>query len=110
MKLTPLSMEYCQVSPTSKSLIVIVLLLVMPSLFDEPVSMKKVFVFSSSLEDGTQIVYFYGEQSIVSTESSAVSTDDQSFLDVVTSNIEIVAAIVDSNNVVKSTIFGGQRN
>jgi hypothetical protein len=29
-------------------LIVIVLLLVMPSLFDEPVSMKKVFVFSSS--------------------------------------------------------------
>jgi hypothetical protein len=35
-------------------------------------------------------VYFYGEQSIVSTESSAVSTDDQSFLDVVTSNIEIV--------------------
>jgi hypothetical protein len=94
-------MEYCQVSPTSKLLTVIVLLLVMPSLFDEPVSMKKVFVFSSSspsslpspdlsclvslptedgglyhivadasfaLEDGTQIVYFYGEQSIVSTE------------------------------------------
>ncbi len=49
---------------------------------------------SFALEDGTQIVYFYGEQSIVSTESSAVSTDDQSFLDVVTSNIEIVAAIV----------------
>jgi ribosomal protein S10 len=49
---------------------------------------------SFTLEDGTQIVYFYGEQSIVSTESSAVSTDDQSFLDVVTSNIEIVAAIV----------------
>jgi hypothetical protein len=48
MKLTPLSMEYCQVSPTSKLLTVIVLLLVMPSLFDEPVSMKKVFVFSSS--------------------------------------------------------------
>ena len=35
---------------------------------------------SFALEDGTQIVYFYGEQSIVSTESSAVSTDDtQSF-------------------------------
>jgi pyruvate-formate lyase-activating enzyme len=47
---------------------------------------------SFTLEDGTQIVYFYGEQSIVSTESSAVSTDDQSFLDVVTSNIEIVAS------------------
>jgi hypothetical protein len=28
---------------------------------------------SYTLEDGTQIVYFYGEQSIVSTESSAVS-------------------------------------
>ncbi len=40
-------MEYCQVSPASKLLTVIVLLLVMPSLFDEPVSMKKVFVFLS---------------------------------------------------------------
>jgi hypothetical protein len=50
---------------------------------------------SFTIEDGTQIVYFYGEQSIVSTESSAVSTDDtQSFLDVVTSNVEIVAAAV----------------
>jgi hypothetical protein len=47
MKLTPLSMEYCQVSPASKLLTVIVVLLVMPSLFDEPVSMKKVFVFLS---------------------------------------------------------------
>ncbi|OJA03683.1 hypothetical protein, partial [Bathymodiolus thermophilus thioautotrophic gill symbiont] len=53
-----------------------------------------------TLEDGSQIVYFYGEQSIVTTESSttesnAVSTDgNQSFLDVVTSNIGIVAAVV----------------
>jgi hypothetical protein len=40
-------------------------------------------------------VYFYGEQSIVSTESSAVSRgDNQSFLDVVTSNIGVVAAVV----------------
>jgi hypothetical protein len=39
---------------------------------------------SFTLEDGTQIVYFYGEQSIVSTESSVVSTDDtQSFSDVI---------------------------
>jgi hypothetical protein len=50
---------------------------------------------SFTLEDGTQIVYFYGDRSIVSTESSAVSTDDkQSFLDVVTSNIEVIAAVV----------------
>ncbi|CAC9599176.1 hypothetical protein formerly called flagellar hook-length control protein FliK [uncultured Gammaproteobacteria bacterium] len=50
---------------------------------------------SFALEDGTQIVYFYGDRSIVSTESSAVSTDDkQSFLDVVTSNIEVIAAVV----------------
>ena len=50
---------------------------------------------SFALEDGTQIVYFYGEQSIVSTESSAVSTDDtQSFSDVIASNVEIVAAVV----------------
>jgi hypothetical protein len=35
-----------------------------------------------------QIVYFYGEQSIVSTESSAVDeSDDQSFYDIVTSNM-----------------------
>jgi hypothetical protein len=44
---------------------------------------------SFALEDGTQIVYFYGEQSIVSTESSVVSTDDtQSFSDVIASNVE----------------------
>ncbi|SHE22186.1 Flagellar hook-length control protein FliK [Bathymodiolus brooksi thiotrophic gill symbiont] len=51
---------------------------------------------SFALEDGTQIVYFYGEQSIVSTESSAVSTEDdkQSFLDVIASNVGIVAIVV----------------
>ena len=50
---------------------------------------------SFTLEDGTQIVYFYGDRSIVSTESSAVSTDDtQSFSDVIASNVEIVAAVV----------------
>ena len=48
-----------------------------------------------TLEDGTQIVYFYGEQSIVATESNGVSvSDNQSFFDVVTSNIGIVAAVV----------------
>ncbi|CAB5504767.1 beta strand repeat-containing protein [Bathymodiolus thermophilus thioautotrophic gill symbiont] len=49
-----------------------------------------------TLEDGTQVVYFYGKQFIVATESSAViSTDDnQSFSDVITSNIGIVAAVV----------------
>ncbi|CAC9549118.1 hypothetical protein [uncultured Gammaproteobacteria bacterium] len=62
---------------------------------------------SFTLEDGTQIVYFYGEQSIVSTESSAVSTDDQSFLDVVTSNIEIVAAVVVAAVVVAGSSSGG---
>ena len=40
-------------------------------------------------------MYFYGDRSIVSTESSAVSTDDtQSFSDVIASNVEIVAAVV----------------
>ena len=59
---------------------------------------------SFALEDGTQIVYFYGEQSIVSTESSAVSTNDkQSFLDVVTSNIGVVAAVVVAAVVVASS-------
>ncbi|SGZ76788.1 Flagellar hook-length control protein FliK [Bathymodiolus thermophilus thioautotrophic gill symbiont] len=48
-----------------------------------------------TLEDGTQVVYFYGEQSIVSTESGAVRTNgNQSFFDVVTSNIGIVSAVV----------------
>ncbi|SGZ60811.1 Alkaline phosphatase [Bathymodiolus thermophilus thioautotrophic gill symbiont] len=43
-----------------------------------------------TLEDGTQIVYFYGEQSIVSTESSAVRAgNNKSFYNV----IEIVSAI-----------------
>jgi hypothetical protein len=59
---------------------------------------------SFTLEDGTQIVYFYGDRSIVSTESSAVSTDDkQSFLDVVTSNIEVIAAIVIAAVVIASS-------
>ncbi|SGZ73125.1 Flagellar hook-length control protein FliK [Bathymodiolus thermophilus thioautotrophic gill symbiont] len=48
-----------------------------------------------TLEDGTQVVYFYGEQSIVTTESSAVSANNnQSFKDIITSNIEIVVAVV----------------
>jgi hypothetical protein len=48
-----------------------------------------------TLEDGTQIVYFYGEQSIVSTESStADESDDQSFYDTVASNMDIVAALL----------------
>jgi hypothetical protein len=42
---------------------------------------------SFTLEDGTQIVYFYGEQSIVSTESS--KGGNQSFL----SAIEVIAAV-----------------
>ena len=59
---------------------------------------------SFTLEDGTQIVYFYGEQSIVSTESSAVSTDDtQSFSDVITSNIGVVAAVVVAAVVIASS-------
>jgi hypothetical protein len=33
---------------------------------------------SFALEDGTQIVYFYGDQSIVSTESSAASATSKS--------------------------------
>jgi len=46
-----------------------------------------------TLEDGTQVVYFYGEQSIVSTESSTTSEDSgQSFEDIITSNIEIAIA------------------
>ena len=61
---------------------------------------------SFTLEDGTQIVYFYGEQSIVSTESSAVSTDDtQSFSDVITSNIGTVAAVV-----VAAVVVAGSRS
>ncbi len=62
---------------------------------------------SFALEDGTQIVYFYGEQSIVSTESSAVSTDDtQSFSDVISSNVGIVAAVVVAAVVVASSGSG----
>jgi mevalonate kinase len=52
-------------------------------------------------------VYLYGEHSIVSTESSAVSTDDQCVLDVVTSNIEIVAAVVVAAVVVAGSSSGG---
>jgi hypothetical protein len=44
-----------------------------------------------TLEDGTQIVYFYGEQSIVSTES--ITVDKQSFVDIITPDIELVAAV-----------------
>ncbi|AYQ55820.1 hypothetical protein MS2017_0056 [Bathymodiolus thermophilus thioautotrophic gill symbiont] len=57
-----------------------------------------------TLEDGTQVVYFYGEQSIVATESSATSTDgNQSFSDVIASNIGIVAAVVVAAVVVASS-------
>ncbi|AYQ55815.1 alpha integrin [Bathymodiolus thermophilus thioautotrophic gill symbiont] len=57
-----------------------------------------------TLEDGTQVVYFYGEQSIVATESSATSTDDnQSFSDVIASNIGIVSAVVVAAVVVASS-------
>ncbi|CAB5504677.1 hypothetical protein THERMOT_2006, partial [Bathymodiolus thermophilus thioautotrophic gill symbiont] len=60
-----------------------------------------------TLEDGTQVVYFYGEQSIVATESSATSTDDnQSFSDVIASNIGIVAAVVVAAVVVASSGSG----
>ncbi len=59
---------------------------------------------SFALEDGTQIVYFYGEQSIVSTESSAVSTNNnQSFSDIIASNVGIVAAVVVTAVVVASS-------
>ncbi|CAB5494993.1 hypothetical protein, partial [Bathymodiolus thermophilus thioautotrophic gill symbiont] len=60
-----------------------------------------------TLEDGTQVVYFYGEQSIVATESSATSTDgNQSFSDVIASNIGIVAAVVVAAVVVASSGSG----
>ncbi|CAB5498340.1 beta strand repeat-containing protein [Bathymodiolus thermophilus thioautotrophic gill symbiont] len=60
-----------------------------------------------TLEDGTQVVYFYGEHSIVSTESSATSADNnQSFMDVVNSNIAIVAAVVVAAVVVASSGSG----
>ncbi|CAC9623987.1 hypothetical protein [uncultured Gammaproteobacteria bacterium] len=59
---------------------------------------------SFTLENGTQIVYFYGEQSIVSTESSAVSTNNnQSFSDIIASNVGIVAAVVVTAVVVASS-------
>ena len=62
---------------------------------------------SFALEDGTQIVYFYGEQSIVSTESSAVSTDDtQNFSDVIASNVGVVVAVVVAAVVVGSSGSG----
>ncbi|CAB5501966.1 beta strand repeat-containing protein [Bathymodiolus thermophilus thioautotrophic gill symbiont] len=55
-----------------------------------------------TLEGGTQVVYFYGEQSIVFTESGAVSTSTQSFYDTVTSNIAgviaFLAIMIASNN------------
>ncbi len=59
---------------------------------------------SFTLEDGTQIVYFYGDRSIVSTESSVVSANDnQSFSDVITSNIEVIAAVVVAAVVIASS-------
>jgi hypothetical protein len=52
-----------------------------------------------TLVDGTQIVYFYGEQSIVSTESSTADvSDDQIFYDtsaVVLSTLRSLATIED---------------
>jgi hypothetical protein len=44
-----------------------------------------------TLEDGTQIVYFYGEQAIVSTESS--TGDKQSLFDLITPDMALVAAV-----------------
>jgi hypothetical protein len=52
---------------------------------------------SFTLKNGTKIVYLYGDQSIIFTESSAANintNDNQSFLNVITSNVEIVAAAV----------------
>jgi hypothetical protein len=92
-------MEYSQVS-LFKPLTVIVL-----SLVTEDGGLYHIVADASfALEDGTQIVNFYGEQSIVSTESSAVSTDDkQSFSDVISSNVGIIVAIVVAAFVVASS-------
>jgi hypothetical protein len=59
-----------------------------------------------TLEDGTQIVYFYSEQSIVATESSA--SGHQSFFDFVTSNTKNMAS--DSSNSNNSTPLGGHQS
>ncbi|WP_139458693.1 hypothetical protein, partial [Bathymodiolus thermophilus thioautotrophic gill symbiont] len=61
-----------------------------------------------ALEDGTQVVYFYNEQSIVSTESSVINTEgSQSFEDIIYSNIEIVAAASVAVIVIASSGGGG---
>ncbi|AYQ56471.1 hypothetical protein MS2017_0743 [Bathymodiolus thermophilus thioautotrophic gill symbiont] len=61
-----------------------------------------------TLEDGTQVVYFYNEQSIVSTESSVINTEgSQSFEDIIYSNIEIVAAASVAVIVIASSGGGG---
>jgi hypothetical protein len=53
-------------------------------------------------------VYFYGNRSIVSTESSVVSANDnQSFSDVITSNIEVIAAVVVAAVVIASSSGNG---
>jgi hypothetical protein len=77
--------------------VMVALMSSLPSLLLFPLFLGFYYVVADTfftLEDGTQIVYFYGEQSIVSTESSVVETsDDQSFYDAVTSNMDIVAAL-----------------
>ncbi|MBA5248406.1 MAG: hypothetical protein FE834_02560, partial [Gammaproteobacteria bacterium] len=45
-----------------------------------------------TLEDGTQVVYFYGEQSIISTEFSVVSESTQNSSDTETSTFGVVQA------------------
>ena len=47
-----------------------------------------------TLEDGTQVVYFYGDQSIVSTESSATDETTQSFGEFIDSNIGSIAVFM----------------
>jgi hypothetical protein len=56
-----------------------------------------------TLEDGTQIVYFYGEQSIISTESS--TGDKQIFFDIITPDMEHVAAVA-----VLAVVISGKRD
>ena len=68
---------------------------------------------SFTLKNGTKIVYLYGDQSIIFTESSAANintNDNQSFLNVITSNVEIVAAAVVAAVVVAGSSSGNNGN
>ena len=69
-----------------------------------------------TLEDGTQIVYFYGEQSIVSTESSETkakessevnTSNSQNSFDAITSNMGIVAGVAVAAAVIAGGSGGG---